>query len=275
MSGSSAVAKTKYMPLTKFVQSCIPYFAVGILLASFLTISAPSALALHEVKIPLILFHHVRPITPSMDDAARGLSVDSHVFEDQLKILVKNMYRTASLDELALSLQSGKTLPPYSLILTFDDGYDDLYTYAYPLLKKYHYTGVAFIPTAKIGTKGYVTWDQLREMEDSGVINSQSHTLTHPVLTELTAKKMLTEVLQSKSILEKELNKKIGFFCYPYGKYSPEVIEAVKSTGYSAAFTTHFEVNHSSEKLFELGRVRISTADFGLKLERKLLTFLH
>ena len=129
-------------------------------------------------------------------------------FENQMQYL-SNMYNPISLERMAHHIQNGKPLPPKAIAVTFDDGYQDNYENAYPILKKYNIPATFFLTTGFIGTgdiprwdKGYYTdqkvlmlsWKQVLEMSDSG-ISFGSHTLSHPFLTRIPRKQAQKEIL--------------------------------------------------------------------------------
>ena len=222
------------------------------------------------ITLPIILYHHIRPITSDMSTLARGLSVTPESFEDQLRYFKKNNYTTLPLQQLAKALENKSSIPSKTFALTFDDGYADLYTYAWPLLKRYGFQATAFIIVNRVGTPDYASWDQLREMERSGAIDIQSHTLNHPMLATLSPDRARYEIEQSKVILEKKLHKSISIFCYPYGNYNEGVLRFVRQAGYAAALTTKGGVQHAKDSLFELYRVRLSTGDKDHRLARTI-----
>jgi Polysaccharide deacetylase len=105
--------------------------------------------------------------------------IDAAVFNEQLAHLHSNGYFTVTADEYCQLVQKGKSINPKAVILTFDDGLEDLYTVAYPLLKKYNFNATAFLIPKWIGTRGMVSWDQVVEMDRAGVIDIQSHSFSH------------------------------------------------------------------------------------------------
>lgn len=115
-------------------------------------------------EIPTFIYHHVEH-----DD-----------FKSCLEHLKKNGYRTLCADECETRLSDG--LRDKEVVITFDDGLSDVYDIAYPLLKEYGFKAVVFIIPHWIGKQGMITWDQVIEMHDSGVIDFQSHSLTHKAI---------------------------------------------------------------------------------------------
>ena len=129
-------------------------------------------------KIIVFNYHQV-------DNKANPLAVSPANFEAQMKFLVDSGCITITPDELYAGLNGEIELPPKPVLITFDDGYIDNYTNAFPILKKYNLRATIFIiPAFTSVYPGYMTWEQLKEMESNG-ITIESHTLTHPKLEEL------------------------------------------------------------------------------------------
>jgi peptidoglycan/xylan/chitin deacetylase (PgdA/CDA1 family) len=206
------------------------------------------------------MYHHVAVPGPNADAIRCDLSILPAAFEAQMAYLASHGYRTVSLLDLFEHLQGGEALPARPIILTFDDGYDDSYTYAYPILRRYGLQGTFFIITSFVGRPGYLTWEQAREMRRGGM-SLESHTCTHPDLARNTPGHVDEEVRDSKAVLERELGGPVFFFSYPSGKYTPAVIAALETNGYLGAVTTRHGTTQESSALYELRRVRIRGSD--------------
>ena len=172
-------------------------------------------------------------------------------FENQMRYLSK-VYNPISLARMSQHIQNGTSLPSKAIAVTFDDGYQDNYENAYPILTKYHIPATVFLTTGFIGTgeiprwdKEYykadkalmLSWEQVREMSDSG-ISFGSHTLTHPFLTRIPQKQAQREIYLSRNIIEQQIGKPVTTFAYPGGNFDSETKEIVKDAGYTAAVST-------------------------------------
>jgi peptidoglycan/xylan/chitin deacetylase (PgdA/CDA1 family) len=158
-------------------------------------------------------------------------------FEAQMKYLKDNGYQTISLTDLYKYFMKQKPIPEKSVVLTFDDGYENNYTAMFPVLKKYKFKATIFVITSRIDKNHrFMTSKQLLEMDKYG-IDIESHTVNHERLKFLSNNKQLKTLIQSKKDLEKILSKKINFFAYPGGGYNKSAINAVKEAGYTMAFT--------------------------------------
>jgi len=213
-----------------------------------------------EARVPILMYHHIAVPGPNADAVRRDLSVSPAAFEAQMAYLASHGYRTVSLLDLFEHLQGGQALPERPIILTFDDGYDDNYTNAYPILRRYGLQGTFFIITGLVGQPGYLTWEQAREMRRGGM-SLESHTCTHPDLAKSAPWYVDKEIKEAKAVLERELGGPVLFFSYPSGKYNAAAIAALQANGYLGAVTTRCGTTQESSALYELRRVRIRGSD--------------
>jgi len=118
------------------------------------------------VRVPILMYHYINTPPPNADAIRRDLSVPPERFREHLAYLKSQGYQTITLHDLVYALTRGTPLPPKPIILTFDDGYEDNYTNAFPILQEFGYIGTFFIITNNpdTGRPGYMSWDQLREM---------------------------------------------------------------------------------------------------------------
>jgi peptidoglycan/xylan/chitin deacetylase (PgdA/CDA1 family) len=178
--------------------------------------------------------------------------------EKQLRYLKDHNYVVISLDFLVEALKQNILLPPKSIVLTFDDGWRNQYAYAFPLLQKYNATATFFIFTNAIDHDLFLTWDQIRVMDNSGM-SIGGHTRSHPYLPDITDPAVLRdEIIGSKKIIEDQIGQKIDLFAYPYGHYREDIIAIVKEAGYKSARSTYKGINHTSADLYTLKGVEVS-----------------
>lgn len=204
------------------------------------------------ITVPIIVYHSVRPNYPGQTAAIKRYTTEPDVFEKELIYLKNKNYHTISFNEVLEYFDSGKPLPSKSVILTFDDGWENQYVYAFPLLKKYGFTGTFFIFTNAVGHKHFMTWDQIKELDAAGMTIG-GHTKTHPYLTKITDPQKLTnEISGGKKIIEEHLGKTIQTFAYPFGFYNNTVVQAVKDAGYRIGRTSSAGINHTQKDLLTL-----------------------
>ena len=174
-----------------------------------------------------------------------------------MKYLVDHGYHSITPDELYDFLAGRGTLPDRPVLITFDDGYEDNYTNAYPILKKYNLKATIFIVTGFVSKrKGYLTWDQLREMEKHG-ITAQSHTVTHAPLPDLPDDRIREELVESKRQAEEELGHPIEFIAYPTGVHDLHIVGIAKEAGYKGGFTVKYGNVDRASNIYALERVPV------------------
>jgi hypothetical protein len=138
------------------------------------------------IRVPILMYHHIADPPVGADAIRVDLSVSPASFADQMAFLVRNRYQTVTLGDLAGALTAGTPLPQRPVILTFDDGYDDNYLNAFPILQAWGLTGTFFIITDLVGSREYMSWEDLRVMASHGM-DIEAHGRTHRDLTQLSA----------------------------------------------------------------------------------------
>jgi len=186
-------------------------------------------------------------------------------FVKQMKYLKDKQYQVISLAELVEILESDEPLPKKTVVLTFDDGYQDNYTNAWPILKKYNFPATIFLITGLVGKEidnsqniplKALNRQQIQEMHESGLIDFEPHTVHHQELNK-------SEIIDSKRMIEQELDKKCYFFAYPRGWHNQEVIEILRKNGFKAARTVDNGKVNKGDDLFKLKRISVnSTTSF-------------
>jgi peptidoglycan/xylan/chitin deacetylase (PgdA/CDA1 family) len=218
-----------------------------------------------QIEVPIIMYHHVAAPPPDADAIRRDLSVSPQAFEEQLRYLVKAGYQPITLRQLVMHLQTGRPpLPRKPVVLTFDDGYRDNYTHAYPLLKEYGFVATFFILSGPIdfGDREYMTWEQIELMSAEGM-EIGDHSYSHPDLAGQPPDFITWQILAPREVIEAHTGQEVRFFCYPAGSYDRTVIDILKSTHFWGAVGTQAGVLHSSEHPFELKRLRVHS-DYSL-----------
>ena len=190
-----------------------------------------------------LMYHHIGTTNPQ--DGQFSFTITPQMFEKQLLFLKQNGYEIASEHDILHARQSGHTHLSKPVLLTFDDGYADNYTALFPLLQKYQAHALIFLITQQVGTPGYLTWQQIKEMKDSGLVAFGSHTCSHRRLRSLTDKEITQEITQSKQILEEKLGAPVVSFCYPFGAggFDKRVRPLVFKAGFVLDFSTQKGIN--------------------------------
>lgn len=222
-----------------------------------------------SLKVPVLLYHYIG-ISPDPNDVTRiGLSTSPIIFEQQLKLLTENGFTTITFDELAAGLTGKQSLPSKPVILTFDDGYLDFYTNAYPVLQKYQLKGTVFVVTSFIGRAGFMKWQQIEEIARSSYVTIGAHSVHHYALTKVSETTLINELTQSKIDFVANIGYQINWLAYPYGEVNNEVATASRRAGYVGAVTTEPGVWQYENRLFYVARLRV-----GNKLGNDLLRLL-
>lgn len=209
------------------------------------------------LNVPILMYHYIRTNPDPKDTLGDDLSVSPDHFKDQLSYLKSHGFTTVTLDDLVLALTGARDLPQKPIILTFDDGYDDVYSTVYPLLRASGMVGTSYVVTNFIGKPGYMDEREVVELDKSGVMTIGSHTQYHVDLSKQTAKRATTEIVESKKELEQLLGHSVNNFCYPSGKYTDDVVRAVGDAGYLTATTVAPGTRHTYNDRLTLTRVRI------------------
>ncbi|MEI6532406.1 MAG: polysaccharide deacetylase family protein [Candidatus Roizmanbacteria bacterium] len=224
--------------------------------ASFPTPDVRNKSVIHTLKIPIIMYHYVEKISNRKDTTRIRLTTTPELFEEQLKQLSKAKYQTYFAKDMPDILQNKITVSSNSAVLTFDDGYEDFYTVAFPLLKKYNMKSTLYVIVNYVGKKGFLTWSQIIKLRDSGIVEIGSHTMNHINLQKATEKESQKEIFSSKTILEGVLGKPVVSFAYPIGAFGLKDIELVKKAGYVDAVSVISGQEQSDLNIFILSRIR-------------------
>ncbi|MBI3020067.1 MAG: polysaccharide deacetylase family protein [Parcubacteria group bacterium] len=204
------------------------------------------------VKVPIFIYHSVRPYFPGESSLQDEYDITPELFEKHLIYLRDNGYTTVTLDELAGFIERKTTAPVAKpVILSFDDGWENQYRFAFPLLKKYGMTATFYIYTNPIGKEPYLSWNQIRDMAAAGMTIA-SHTLSHRPLHLLSPAELAKELRESKRILEMKLGIPISHFATPFGYTGAKIMKAVKEAGYTTCRTAYDGVYHSATDLLKL-----------------------
>ncbi len=214
--------------------------------------------AARVLKVPILMYHYISEPPPGSDRYRRDLSVSPDLFRAQLVTLREQGYTSITLSQLLYALQQGAPLPEKPIVLTFDDGYRDNYTNAFPIMKEEGFVGTFFVITDLVEERNndYVTWEQLVEMRDAGM-EIGSHTVNHEELPKLNATRVWQELVISRAMIEQRLGQEVHSIAYPYGKFDEEVAHLAREAGYWIAVTTKQGITHSTENLLTLRRVRV------------------
>jgi Predicted xylanase/chitin deacetylase len=197
-----------------------------------------------------ILMYHVIATGPN------NLFVPADAFDAQMDYLHQKGYHTVTMAAAAEMLTSRHILAK-TMVLTFDDGYESVYTAAWPIMRKYGFTGTIYVCSSFPGRPNYLSWDEIRALHANGM-EIGSHTRNHIDLKKAAPDVQREEIMGSKKILEEQLGIPVVSFCYPSGAYNDQTPAIVKEAGYTSAVTVAYGHASSQDNIYLLSRVRVS-----------------
>jgi peptidoglycan/xylan/chitin deacetylase (PgdA/CDA1 family) len=218
----------------------------------------PPRLPARQIVVPILMYHRINVVTPSTPAESRGLTVHPAVFARQMTWLKRQGYRTITQRELFEALMCGRPLGPKPIVITFDDGYRDVFFKASPVLKRLGMRATAYVVSGRISGRdpSFLTWPLLHALERRG-IEIGSHTMAHLDMTSLSDARMLEDLTRSRRVLERELGHPVPWLAYPFGAYDSRVERLARQAGYLLAVTTRPGAVQSARQPFALPRLRI------------------
>lgn len=190
--------------------------------------------------VPILMYHYIADNPNPKDKARDSLSVSPAKFEEQMKYLSENGYTPVTLDTLYGIFAKQTSVPGKPIVLTFDDGYMDFYSNAWPILRRFNFHAVSFIPTNLVGGGYYMNWNQIKEIASGGLVVFEGHTVSHAYLPSLSFSASLKQLLDSKNIIQGNTNYPVNFIAYPGGSTNGSVQAAARQTGYAGGVGTWY-----------------------------------
>lgn len=204
--------------------------------------------------IPILMYHAV-----DEKAAETKLSVRPESFRRQMRFLHDRGYNVITLKELTDAMKNKVPFPPKSVAITFDDGYENNYSNAFPVVKEYNIPITIFVAVSNIEKEGYLSWEQVKEMVESGLVSIGSHTFNHAYLPSVSDRgRLRLEIFKSKHLLQILTGQKDIFFSYPVGGFNENIRTMVAEAGYSGACATNPGKHYPKDDIYALKRVRIS-----------------
>ena len=184
-------------------------------------------------------------------------------FKKQLEIIEKNNIEFIHPTNFEFSLKNKKK--QRKILLTIDDGFTSFYKNAWPILKKKEIPFILFINTREVGAFNYMSWDEIKELAKEDFVEIGNHSHTHEYLVDESNEVIKKDIKTSIDIFKKKLGKNSEFFSYPFGEYSMNFINIIKSLGFKYAFGQHSGVVDETKDFYELPRFPINEAYGELK----------
>ncbi|MDX6570952.1 MAG: hypothetical protein QOC86_108, partial [Gaiellales bacterium] len=218
----------------------------------------PAALPVRALRLPILMYHRIDQQTARLSSVTRTLTVTPTAFKAQMEWLARHGYHAIREEQLFAALYGRGRLPPKPVLLTFDDGYRDVFTNALPVLARLHLPATAYVVTGRISGSdpSFLTWAELRIAEREG-LEIGSHTVTHRPLPQLPTATADRELRDSRRALERHLGHRVQWFAYPYGSVNSRVIAEVHAAGYVLAVTTQGGALQGARHPYELHRYEV------------------
>jgi len=202
-----------------------------------------------ELTVPILLYHHI-----SDDNPGNRYYVPVAIFEEEIKWLYDHHYQTITVAQLADLILHGGQLPQRPVVITFDDGDEDVVTNALPIMQKYGFIGTSYLIVGWINAPGYVTSDQVASLHNAGW-EIGSHTMSHIDLTQ--TDQVDYEVRNSKNTLNGDYGLDVKTLAYPFGLINSDVVNRTSRAGYVAAVGLGTSVTQGPGDLFYLSRMEV------------------
>ena len=208
---------------------------------------------------PILAYH-------SIDNSGSIISTTPERFRNQMQYLKESSFNIISLCEVVTCIHENRLFPPRSVAITFDDGFKNIYDVAYPVLKEFGFKATVFLVSGYCGKNNQwegqpggipafdlMSWDEITKMADDG-IDFGAHTVTHPDLLKLSVDNVTEEISNSKTMIQKHLQKDILLFAYPYGSRNEDIKKVVKDR-FSGACSTELGFVTSKSDIYSLPRI--------------------
>lgn len=211
-----------------------------------------------NIKIPILIYHNFRTPIPYKEDVYNLFSSEKK-FDENVKSLLDAGYTFITLEDLYQYNKGQIGLPEKVIIITIDDGQIGCYTDAFPVLKKYQIPATIFIVNKLVGTEDYFSWEQAKEMYDTGLVKIHCHGYNHSEYSSVGKEKLVSDYTKSHQEIEEHMGEKVQkIMAYPAGKSSEDTIKWLKGIGFEIQVQTKYGTVNKSRNLdlTGLGRIR-------------------
>lgn len=235
----------------------------------------PSQVAFAELdgaaRVPVLMYHYIVPEALNTESANNSI-INLEAFEEGMNYLHEEGYYTATLEELEGYVAGERSLPEKTVVITFDDGYENNIIYAYPILKKYNFKATMFVVGSKVqeetglfdpAKKSFLSHEQMVESE--GIFSFHSHTFDLHFKKELHCGNeygagMNEKLLKPDITRMKELGIDTPYFAYPYGEFRPQMVYYLRKSGYRLAFTVRQGFVRPGDNPMQLNRLTVTSS---------------
>jgi peptidoglycan/xylan/chitin deacetylase (PgdA/CDA1 family) len=260
----------------------LPEFRLDRLASLYIFHPLEKARPFSNAFIPVLMYHSISSDRDEHSGAYYKTTTSPERFAEHMRFLHENGYSTVNLDGVIDRLRNPSRGESKAVAITFDDGFRDFYSDAFPILEQYGFSATMFLPTSYIGHSAQqfkgrdcLTWDQACELSDAGVVFG-SHSATHPQLHLATPAKQRRELQESKDSIEQILGVPVHSFSYPYAfpeqdqAFAQRLREELSGCGYTNGVSTIVGRAASGDDNFFLKRLPINDADDRALFQAKL-----
>ena len=205
---------------------------ISFLIYEIATVNKTYYIGEKNLQIPVFVYHDI--VEDESQIEYDYMQTTAKQFEKQITGLMKLGYKPISYEDLVAYKNGEKAIPKWSFLITFDDGYIGVYKYAFEIAKKYNIPMTSFEISDTVGIPGYYTWDEAREMKESGLMSIYLHGYTHIEYDKETPERVLSDTNKAQEDLQNQLgdNNILKVFTYPYGLSTNEERSLLCQAGY-------------------------------------------
>jgi peptidoglycan/xylan/chitin deacetylase (PgdA/CDA1 family) len=205
--------------------------------------------------VPVLMYHRIA-FEAERGRSLPGLVVDPRRFDSQLGALRNAGWRTITSAQLAAAVFAGASIPARTFTITIDDGHEDGYTHAFPILRRLGFVATFFVIAGRIGRHGYLTWPQLATMQAAGM-EIGNHSLNHVDEWAFTRDQTDHQVLAAQQLIDTHLGQPPVSFAYPFGASPPNLVASVTASGLRVAYTELAGARESAAAPYFWPRLRV------------------
>lgn len=226
--------------------SIILVTAISFMIYEVCTVNNTYYIGEKNLQIPIFVYHDL--VKDESEIEYEYMQTTAETFEKQITGLMKLGYKPISYEDLVKYKNGELAIPKWSFLITFDDGCDGVYQYAFEIAKKYNIPMTSFVIDETLEQDGTYTWQQAKEMNDSGLISIYSHGLQHLEYDKEPTEKLVSQTEKAYKNLQEKLQDKniLKVFTYPYGLYTEDEINTLKNAGYVQNLTDN-KINRSNK----------------------------
>ena len=209
-----------------------------------------SEIAIDDFGIITIMYHRFE------ENKYPSTNIRINDFKEHIELIKKDGIKFVNPSNFENELNDKKK--ERKVLITIDDGYQSFYDNAWPILKKNKIPFILFVSTREVGKRGYMSWENIREIEKYDFVEIGNHSHSHDYLIDFEDQEIENDLKKSISIFKNEIGKNSAFFSYPFGEYSLSLKNIVIELGYKYAFGQHSGVVDYTKNLFEMPRFPIN-----------------